>query len=249
MGSYKDLSIEDSELGTTELDAVPQEVASDNNQNATTNTIITVPLDAIDTDFLNTRRRINQKEIDGLKLSINQVGLISALTVKSLQNGRYSLVAGFKRFEALTQLNAKTVNAVVLTCDQEANVLEANVAENMVRSGLSLGEQSSAVKRLITTLEGDEENKIDQISIRLSTSKKAVKDRLVLTALSESGLAAFDDGKISLKSAIILAGLAQAEQKETLDKMVAGTLSHEGLLEQIGKATIPLSAFFKVLVA
>jgi hypothetical protein len=67
--------------------------------------------------------------------------------------------------------------------------------------------------------------------------------------LSESGLAAFDDGKISLKSAIILAGLAQAEQKETLDKMVAGTLSHEGLLEQIGKATIPLSAFFKVLVA
>lgn len=240
MGSYKDLSIEHSELSTTELDAAPQEVANVKNQNATANTIVTVPLDAIDTDFLNTRRRINQKEIDSLKLSINQVGLISALTVKSLQNGRYSLVAGFKRFEALTQLNAKTVNAVVLTSDQEANVLEANVAENMVRSGLSLGEQSSAVKRLITTLEGDEENKIDQISVRLSMTKKAVKDRLILTALSEEGLAAFDDGKIALKSAIILAGLPQAEQQENLDKMVSGTLTHDGLLEIIGKATIPL---------
>jgi PRTRC genetic system ParB family protein len=241
MGSYKNLSIEDADNATTEIDAPTQAAAIESNPNATTNTIVTLPLDVIDTDFLNTRRRINQKEIDGLKLSINQVGLISALTVKALEGGRYSLVAGFKRFEALTQLNAKTVNAVVLTSDQDANVLEANVAENMVRSGLSLGEQSSAVKRLITTLEGDEENKIDQISVRLSMTKKAVKDRLILTALSEDGLAAFDDGKIALKSAIILAGLPQADQKENLDKMVAGTLTHEGLLEIIGKATIPLS--------
>jgi len=67
MGSYKNLSIEDADNATTEIDAPTQAAAIESNPNATTNTIVTLPLDVIDTDFLNTRRRINQKEIDGLK--------------------------------------------------------------------------------------------------------------------------------------------------------------------------------------
>lgn len=246
MGLYNDLAAENvsqAEADTPiEAEAANEaSVVESSTANATSNTAISIPLSTITTDFKNTRRKVNQADVEGLKCSIEQIGLISAITVRPMEEGQYQLVSGFNRIEALRQLGYRNVNAIVLNDVDEANVLEANIAENMVRKGLSLGEQSSAIKRLFTTLEGSEENKIDQISVRLNLSAKAVKDRLVLTALNEEGLAAFDEGKINLKSAIVLAGLTEQEQRDYLHKLTSGVLTHEGLLEAIGKATIPLS--------
>ena len=244
MGSFKNIEIDEIDKQDNTSVATDSKSATDNSvmrSKQSEHNIISIPLDAITTDFKNTRRKVNQSDVDGLKQSIGQIGLISAITVVAMSNEQYQLVSGFNRVEALRQLGYLNVNAIVLSEPDEANLLEANIAENMVRKGLSLGEQSSAIKRLFTTLEGTEENKIDQISIRLNLSKKAVKDRLTLTALNEAGLEAFDEGKINLKSAIVLAGLTADEQDKFLSQLINRTLTHEGLLEEIGKTTIPLT--------
>jgi ParB-like chromosome segregation protein Spo0J len=141
----------------------------------------------------------------------------------------------------MSQLGAESINAVVMDAStSEAIMTEANIAENLLRSGLSLGESCSAIKRLLTVLEGDEESKIEQISVRLSLTKKQITDRIILTNLLVHGLNAFDDGKITLKSAIVLAGCTEEQQKDFLSKLVKKQLTHEGLLAAIGKATAPL---------
>ena len=45
-------------------------------------TVATIPLADIELTFANTRRKISQVDIDGLKASISSIGLISAVTVK-----------------------------------------------------------------------------------------------------------------------------------------------------------------------
>ena len=64
----------------------------------------TIEMASIDLSFTNTRRKLLQADIDALKASIQSVGLLSAVTVKPIGNGKYALIAGFKRYEAMKQL-------------------------------------------------------------------------------------------------------------------------------------------------
>jgi len=238
MSAMKDLMLEQEEAKTLAESALPQveEPVSD------TVTPTKIPMDSIVLQFQNTRRKLIQADIDSLKASILAIDLISAVTVKPLEDGQYLLLAGFKRYEAMKQLGRKEINAIVLSENiDEAHATEVNLAENFNRSGLSLGEQCTAVKRLFTVLEGSEEDKVGLIAVRLNLTAKQVKDRLILTSLSEDGLCAFDDGKIPLKSAIVLAGVSDEQQQEFLTKMLAGNMDHNQLLEVVGKATLPLS--------
>lgn len=205
-------------------------------------TVATIPLANIVLTFANTRRKISQVDIDGLKASINSIGLISAVTVKPTDNGKYELIAGFKRFEAMSQLGKTEINAIVLDKDtDEAQTTEANLAENFNRSGLSLADQCTAIKRLFTILEGDDSTKAEIIAVRLNMTSKKVNDRLLLTALIDDAMIAFDDNKIALKTATILAGLPDDQQTQYLEKLVKGDMTHDDLLSAVGKASVSLS--------
>ena len=205
-------------------------------------TVATIPLADIELTFANTRRKISQVDIDGLKASISSIGLISAVTVKPIENGKYELIAGFKRFEAMSQIGKTEINAIVLDKDaNEAHTTEANLAENFNRSGLSLADQCTAIKRLFTILEGDDSTKAEIIAVRLNMTPKKVNDRLLLTALIDDAMIAFDDNKIALKTATILAGLPDEQQTQYLEKLVKGEMTHDDLLSAVGKASVSLS--------
>ena len=254
MSAFKDSLLEAEENAlTTDNNAVDATTATTIND--TTNTDATDDFDAkvatlamtdIDLSFTNTRRKLPQADIDSLKASIQSVGLLSAVTVKPIGNGKYALIAGFKRFEAMTQLGKTYINAILLDENaSEAHTTEANLAENFNRSGLSLADQCTAVKRLFTVLEGDDSTKADIIAVRLNMTPKQIKDRLVLAALIEDAMLAFDDGKIALKTAIVLATLTDEQQAEHVAKLVTGKMTHDDLLAAVGKATVSLSQLAK----
>ena len=253
MSAFKD-SLLDAEENGLSTDNKAVEVAA-TTINDTVNTeasddfdakVATLAMADIDLSFTNTRRKLLQADIDSLKASIQSVGLLSAVTVKPIGNGKYALIAGFKRFEAMTQLGKKHINAILLDENaSEAHTTEANLAENFNRSGLPLADQCTAVKRLFTVLEGDDAAKAEIIAVRLNMTTKQVKDRLVLAALVEDAMIAFDDGKIALKTAIVLATLPDKQQTEHLAKLVKGKMTHDDLLAAVGKATVSLSQLAK----
>lgn len=238
MSAYKNkLTLEqENELQATQLESV------ENTTSEFDAKVATIAMNDIELSFTNTRRKLPQVDIDGLKASIEKIGLISAITVKPLDSGKYELIAGFKRFEAMTQLGKTVINAIVMDKNaDDAHTTEANLAENFNRTGLSLADQCTAIKRLFTVLEGDDANKAEVIAVRLNMTPKQVKDRLLLTALTDDAMIAFDDNKFALKTAIVLAGLPDEQQTEHLAKLISGEMTHNDLLSVVGKASVSLS--------
>lgn len=73
-----------------------------------------IPLDDIVIGTGQFRTRNLHKGIEELALNIKTVGLINAITVCELENGKYDLIAGQRRVEAHELLGEKTIRANVL---------------------------------------------------------------------------------------------------------------------------------------
>ncbi|SEG89445.1 ParB/RepB/Spo0J family partition protein [Marinobacterium lutimaris] len=195
-----------------------------------------ISLTEIHLDFENSRRRIDPETLATMKESINQLGLLQPLVVTPRGEGKgYVLVAGFTRFQALTELAHSHANCTIIEGDAHT-ILESHVAENTNRQDLSLVSSVTAIRRLATKLGGDYE----EVGKRLGFSKKAMDDRLALAKCTESVLDALDEGKLKLGHAVILSAFTHAMQDRTLEKILAEGWTVEALRERAGKARIRL---------
>jgi len=75
---------------------------------------IHIPLEDIEIGLSQFRQQDIRKGIDELALNIKTVGLINAITVCELENGKYELIAGQRRLMAHIELGAETIRANVL---------------------------------------------------------------------------------------------------------------------------------------
>lgn len=74
--------------------------------------------------------------VEALAKDIKKFGQITPIIVKPRKDGRYDLVAGFRRLLALKGLNSVSVKAQVMALDdEEAEII--NVKENLVRKDLT----------------------------------------------------------------------------------------------------------------
>ena len=62
--------------------------------------LIEVPLELIDEDKYQPRSIYNEESIDELVQSIKEIGLQSPIKVQLLENGRYRIIFGHRRFKA-----------------------------------------------------------------------------------------------------------------------------------------------------
>lgn len=195
-----------------------------------------IPVAEIHRDFANSRRRIDPEALATMKDSISQLGLLQPLVVTPRENGSgYVLIAGFTRFQALTELGHEQANCTIIEGDAHT-LLESHVAENTNRQDLSLVSSVTAIRRLATKLGGD----YAEVGKRLGFSKKAMDDRLALAKCTESVLDALDEGKLKLGHAVILSAFTNAMQDRTLEKILAEGWTVEALRERAGKARIKL---------
>jgi len=196
-----------------------------------------VPLSNIhNTDFQNTRRRIESEALESLKASISEVGLLQPLVVTPRETGEgYTLIAGFTRYQALQELNIPTVNVTVVTGSAH-QIAESHAAENFNRSDLSITSQIGAIRRLATKLGGD----YTEVAKRLNLTKKQLDDRLALSLCSPAVLDALDAGSIKLGHCAILSSFTHAVQDKSLAKIQIEGWTVETLRERAGKAKIKL---------
>lgn len=82
--------------------------------------------------------------IDGLVEDIKRNGQLQPVLVRPPKDGKYALIGGFRRVEALRKLNAETVKVVIFDgTDYEAR--RVNLAENIIRKSLTAYEVASAI--------------------------------------------------------------------------------------------------------
>ncbi|MCF8359997.1 MAG: ParB/RepB/Spo0J family partition protein [Prolixibacteraceae bacterium] len=90
---------------------------------------------------------IRNKELENLKRSISETGLISPVIVRAKNEG-YEVIDGHRRVEAYRQLGRKTIECIVKEYnDREAQAM--SVAANLQREDLSNIEKALAFKKVL----------------------------------------------------------------------------------------------------
>lgn len=103
--------------------------------------VFELPVDAI---VVGERQRKDFGDLEGLKFSIEQNGLLQPIIVEPRADGRYTLIAGGRRLRAHQELERSTILCVYRTDLDELTRQELEFEENYQRKALNWVEECSA---------------------------------------------------------------------------------------------------------
>ncbi len=140
-----------------------------------------IPVSDIYVDWkANTRGTINKDDVENTAESLMRVGIINPVTLQNsdpeVTSKPYTLVAGYTRFKAATEILHWTEIPATLT-DQDP--FQVSVEENLKRSNLSMYQEAVLLKRWM-----EEENlSYRKVGARLGVSVNWIQSRLELLNL------------------------------------------------------------------
>lgn len=148
------------------------------------------------------RRSFDEASITSLAESIREHGLIQPILVRPLENGRYQIVAGERRWRACRMLAMTDVPVIV----KELSDLEtAQIAliENIQRENLNPVEEATAYKTLMDNFSMTQET----LSKAVGKSRSAIANSVRLLNLPETVQEMLRNGDISVGQAKALASV------------------------------------------
>lgn len=108
-----------------------------------------IPLSLIDEDQEQPRYNFNEESLKELAESIKEVGLLNPIKVKILENGRYKIIFGNRRFKACKLLNLTEIPAIISENESEVDIYLEQLTENIQREGFNPIEEAEAFNRLL----------------------------------------------------------------------------------------------------
>jgi ParB family chromosome partitioning protein len=156
----------------------------------------------------------NEEELDRLKDSIRQQGVLQPLLVRHI-DGSYELIAGERRLRAAKSANLSHVPVVVKELTDE-QVLEVSIIENIQRANLNVLEEAEAYFRLIDEFGYTQEKVAQKIGKNRSTIANLLRLRGLPDAIKQSLLAE----EITMGHARALLGAGSMENQLALFEQV-----------------------------
>lgn len=213
--------------------------------------IYDIPLSEID-DFPDHPFKVKMDEdMDQLVESIKTRGVITPVSLRQKDDGRYEMIAGHRRKTACALAGLTTVKAEIrdLTRD-EAIILM--VESNLQRSTILPSEKAFSYKMRLEAMKrqghrsdltsrplvGKSES-ADEVGKQSNESGRQVQRYIRLTHLVPTLLNMVDEGKIALRPAVELSYLTEQEQTDLLE-----TMSYEDATPSLAQA-IKLKEFSK----
>lgn len=111
-------------------------------------TINEVEIALIDANPDQPRREFDEESLQELADSISEIGIIQPITLRAMEDGRYQIIAGERRWRASQLAGLVSIPAYVRTADDE-NVMEMALIENIQRQDLNSIEIALAYQRLM----------------------------------------------------------------------------------------------------
>lgn len=141
--------------------------------------VASLPLDSVVPNPFQPRREFKEEEIRELAASISANGLLQPVLVRSAPaQGQWELVAGERRFRAVTRLGWGEVPAIVRDVDDETMLVLALV-ENLQRRNLGALEEAEGYRVLVDRFKRTQED----IALAVGKSRAAVTNILRLLKL------------------------------------------------------------------
>ena len=162
------------------------------------------------------RAKFDTAALDALAGSIGSVGLLQPLIVRPLDDGRYELVAGERRWRAAQKAGIDRVPAVVRTSPEDER-LQAALIENMVREDLNPVEEARACAALVDDLGISKE----ELARRVGRSRAAISNLIRLLDLPDSVLALLERGELSEGHGRAILQVADQDRRAKIAKRAA----------------------------
>ena len=141
-------------------------------------TINEVPISQIEANPNQPRREVDQVALEELANSIKQLGLVQPITLRQIDDNKYQIVAGERRWRASQLAGLTAIPAYIRTIKDE-NVMELALVENIQREDLNAIEIALAYEHL-QEKSGMTQEKVAE---RVGKSRAAVTNYLRLLKL------------------------------------------------------------------
>jgi len=169
--------------------------SNDAAQNAVQNAVQELrdlPVEQIEPNLSQPRRYFDEATLEELAGSLKERGVLQPVLVRPLQNGRYGLIAGERRWRAAKIAGLETIPALVSPHDDGA-ALQIALIENMAREDLNPVEKARACATLVNELGLS----LDQVAQGLGRSTGTVSNLMRLLKLSDEILELMERGQLS----------------------------------------------------
>jgi ParB family chromosome partitioning protein len=167
------------------------------------------------------RTHFDEEALSELAASIRELGVISPITLRKNEDGKYLIIAGERRYRASKQIGLRTIPAYVKTAADE-QVMEMALIENIQREDLNAIEIALTFYRLM------EEYKLTQerLSERVGKKRTTIANYLRLLRLPAEIQMGIKDKKIEMGHARAILGLPEpSQQLKVYDEIIKNDYS------------------------
>jgi ParB family chromosome partitioning protein len=185
----------------------------------------------IETNPWQPRSNFDIEALDELAGSIRKFGLIQPITVRLLENGKYQLITGERRYRAAVQVGLHSIPAYIREANDQ-NMLEMALVENIQRTDLNAIEVAIGYQRLIEECNLTQEN----LSDRVGKKRATVSNYLRLLKLPAEIQLEIRENIISMGHARALINIEDAEdQLKAFKSIIKNDLSVRKVEEFVRK--------------
>lgn len=170
-----------------------------------------IPLTSIVPNRFQPRHVFDQHAIAELAQTIDEHGLLQPIVLREYETDKYEIIAGERRFRAVTLLNWETIPAIIdMMNDNETASLA--LIENLQREELTAVDEAKAYQQLMKL------NELTQVQLAkgVGKSQSAIANKLRLLKLSQPVLDAISERKITERHGRALLPLNERQQQQTL---------------------------------
>ena len=195
--------------------------------------IYDIPLSQID-DFPDHPFKVKiDEDMEQLVESIKQRGIITPITLREKEDGRYEIVSGHRRKKACEIAGLETIKAEIKELDRDEAII-LMVESNLQRSTILPSEKAFSYKMRLDAMKRQagrpSKNNESPVGINLKgkqsmdilgeetgDSRNQIHRYIRLTNLTPELLNLVDDGKIALRPAVELSYLTEKEQNNLFE--------------------------------
>ena len=151
-----------------------------------------IDIKLIDPNKNQPRKTFDPTALKEMADSIRQHGIIQPIVVNDMNNGRYMIIAGERRFRGALIAGLKNV-PVVIKNYTDKQVQEVSLIENLQREDLNPIESARAIKQLMDSHGFTQESVAD----RIGKSRSAIANTLRLLSLRPEVMSLVEKGRLS----------------------------------------------------
>lgn len=195
--------------------------------------IYDIPLSQID-DFPDHPFKVKlDEDMEQLVESIKQRGVITPITLREKEDGRYEIVSGHRRKKACEIASLETIKAEIKELDRDEAII-LMVESNLQRSTILPSEKAFSYKMRLDAMkrQAGRPNKNNSVPLaqnydgktsreilgeQVGESQDQIRRYIRLTNLIPEILNLVDDGKIALRPAVELSYLTEKEQNNLFE--------------------------------